>query len=219
MSKPYPNQPEPSEAALVPMVAEHHPGTDEVADEAPAAVCVADRLVLTAVIERALSERDLKGGRLADRVGVGGTALAVMLMLFAPGHPVLAPEDYVQRDGSEEQGWVRDLLVAGMTEDTETTRWLAAIIARRAMEGAHLWEDLALPDRPTLTRLMERHFAPLAARNSGMRWKRFFFRQLCEVEGLSHCTSPTCCACPDVDLCFEPGAAEALIARQKSAPV
>ena len=51
-----------------------------------------------------------------------------------------------------------------------------------------------------------------------MRWKRFLYRQLCEEEGMSHCTSPTCSSCIDVDKCFEPQSTEALLARAKHAP-
>ncbi len=177
-----------------------------------------DHLILSGVLAKALGERDRKGGRLADLVGVGGTALAILLMLNLPGHPVLAPEDYVLGPECEEQGWVRELLLRSCGEDAELSRWLAAIVARRAMEENHLWEDLGLPDRTSLRRLMERHFASLAERNTGnMRWKRFFYRMLCEEEGLSHCTSPTCGSCPDVDRCFEPQSAEHTIARSKRA--
>lgn len=193
-------------------------GLAAAADELDDAVDFDDSVV-TGVLEKALGERDRKGGSLADRVGIGGTALAILLMLNIPGHPVLAPDDYVLGPESEEQGWVRDLLLRHLSTDAELSRWLAAIIARRAMEEDHLWEDLGLPDRPALRTLLERHFAPLAARNTNsMRWKRFFYRVLCEEEGIAHCTSPTCGSCPDVDRCFEPASAEHEIARTKHAP-
>jgi len=179
-----------------------------------------DRMILTCVLQKALGERDRAGGSLARRIGVGGTALGVLLMLYVPGHPVLAPDDYRSEDESDEQTWVRDLLERNMTADADGGRWLAAIVARRSMEAAHLWEDLGLPDRTALTLLMQRHFAPLAAQNAGgeMRWKRFFYRQLCEEEGMTHCTSPTCSNCADIPKCFAPDSAEALIARSKQAP-
>lgn len=177
------------------------------------------RTVFSSVAEKVLAERDIKGGSLAQRIGVGGTDLGVVLMIFVPGHPVLAPDDYAVADVSEEQAWIRDLLAADAAPSCEAARLLTGIVARRSMEGGHLWEDLGLPDRATLTRLMNQYFPDLAARNvDDMRWKRFFFRQLCEAEGLAHCTSPTCCTCPDVDKCFEPGSAEAMLARNKAAP-
>lgn len=173
----------------------------------------------TCILQKTLALRGLCGGGLARRIGIGGTALGVLLMLYVPGHPVLAPDDYAQEDEGEEQAWVRDLLLAHAEPGCEASRVLAFLIARRSMEGGHLWEDLGLPDRTMLTSIMRQFFPDLAARNvDNMRWKRFFFRQLCEADGLSHCTSPTCCTCPDVELCFEPGSTEALLARNKTAP-
>lgn len=179
-----------------------------------------DRMIVTVVIEKALGERDRVGGALARRLGVGGIPLAVLLWTCLPGHPVLAPDDYVAVDECEEQAWVRDLLLRNLSGDNPLSRAMAAIVARRAMQSDHLWEDLGLPDRPALTKLMQRYFAPLAVLNqgAGMRWKRFLYRQLCEEEGMSHCTSPTCSTCIDVDKCFEPQSTEAMLARAKQAP-
>lgn len=178
-----------------------------------------DTMVVTCILEKALGERDRLGGSLARRVGIGGTALGVLLMLHVPDHPVLGPDDYRAADECEEQAWVRELLERNVSGGNNS-RGLAAMVARRALEADHLWEDLGLPNRAALSKLMQRHFEPLAARNAGaqMRWKRFFYRQLCEEEGLSHCTSPTCSNCPDVPRCFAPDSAEAVIARSKQAP-
>lgn len=180
-----------------------------------------DRMVFRGVIGQALDERERLGGSLARRLGLGGAALCMALALYYPDHPPLSAEDYVAIDEAEEQDWVRGLLERGRTvPHGEISHWLAAIVARRALEAGHLWEDLGLPDRPALRTLLERHFWPLASRNTqNMRWKRFFYRQLCEEEGMSHCTSPTCSGCPEVPRCFEPESAEAIMARNKRAPV
>lgn len=177
-----------------------------------------DRMVLACILQKGLGERDLHGGHLSERIGVSGTKLAILLMLNIPDHPLLAPEDYLPAPEPEEQGWVRDLLARNVSSDLEISGWLAEIIARRAMQSNHLWEDLGLPSREALNRLMARHFKPLFDANQGrMRWKRFFYRALCEEEGLSHCTSPTCADCEDVERCFEPDSVEAQIARAKRA--
>lgn len=189
-------------------------GTETISD------LVLDREIFTAVLIKALKERNEDGGSLARRLGVGGTALGILLMLYVPGHSQLLPSDYAGGDEAEEQGWVRELLEHNRSSSSEQSRWLAAIVARRALEANHLWEDLGLPDRPTLTRLMRRHFGPLAELNdNNMRWKRFLYRRLCEDEGLVHCTSPTCSECADIHECFAPQSAESMIAQAKRAPV
>jgi nitrogen fixation protein NifQ len=77
------------------------------------------------------------------------------------------------------------------------------MIACRTMEQNHLWEDLGLRDRSELSRLLARHFAPLAARNTNnMRWKRFFYRTLCETDGIVMCSTPVCTSCGDFNICF-----------------
>ena len=67
------------------------------------------------------------------------------------------------------------------------------MIARRALEPNHLWEDLGLRNRGELTRLMARHFATLAVRNDkNMRRKRFIYRLMCENDGFVMCATPVC---------------------------
>lgn len=175
-----------------------------------------DHIAITALLEKCLAERDQTGGRLSERVGISGTRLATLLWLHIPGHPVLVPDDYAPSTQLEEQGWVRDLLLRNRASDSDIAASLAEIVARRSMEPNHLWEDLGLPSRDALNALMARHFTPLFVANQGrMRWKRFFYRMLCEEEGLSHCTSPSCAECNDVERCFEPDSIEAQIAREK----
>jgi len=111
---------------------------------------------------------------------------------------------------------VRDLLLAHRSSEDDIGRWLAAMIARRAMEPNHLWEDLGLRDRSELTRLLSRHFAPIAARNTkNMRWKRFFYRALCESDGFVMCTTPVCTECRDFDLCFGDESGESRMAYRR----
>ncbi|BBF92510.1 nitrogen fixation protein NifQ [Blastochloris tepida] len=109
---------------------------------------------------------------------------------------------------------VRDLLLAHRSRAGAETDWLAAIVARRALEPNHLWEDLGLRSRVELTRLLERHFAPLSAKNTrNMRWKRFFYRTLCEDDGFVLCATPTCAGCGDFETCFGEETGESRLAR------
>jgi nitrogen fixation protein NifQ len=45
----------------------------------------------------------------------------------------------------------------------------------------------------------------LKARNDrDMKWKRFFYKQLCNQEGVYTCRSPSCEVCADYVRCFGP---------------
>lgn len=94
----------------------------------------------------------------------------------------------------------------------EQSRWLAHAIATAAMADNHLWQDLGLPSRAELSCLMRSHFTSLALRNAGdMKWKKFFYRQLCERAGLTVCRSPSCGVCSDYPDCFGPEQAVSLM--------
>ena len=94
--------------------------------------------------------------------------------------------------------------------------WLARMITRRAMQPNHLWQDLGLPDRTALNRLLREKFPKLAARNiQNMKWKKFFYRCLCELEGFSLCAAPSCRECDDFDACFGPEDGESMLARNR----
>jgi nitrogen fixation protein NifQ len=97
------------------------------------------------------------------------------------------------------------LLLEHRTIDNDESRWLAHAIATASMGANHLWQDMGLPDRGTLSWLMTHHFTPLAMRNAGdMKWKKFFYRQLCEQADLFICRSPSCGVCTDYSQCFGP---------------
>ena len=87
----------------------------------------------------------------------------------------------------------------------EKAEWLVHAIATAAMGERHLWQDLGLPSRSVLSALMQRHFPRLAALNSrDMKWKKFFYRQLCDRAGIPICKSPNCADCCDYAFCFGP---------------
>jgi nitrogen fixation protein NifQ len=163
--------------------------------------CSFDRHVIASILAVAAIEV----GTVAERVGLAVDDLAALVAKRLPKAPlaitVLPSHGKPAKD--DEVVMVRDLLLAHRSTEGDTGRWLASMIAQRTMEPNHLWEDLGLRDRSELTRLLTRHFAPLAARNTGnMRWKRFFYRALCEAEGLVMCKAPVCTSCSDFDLCF-----------------
>jgi nitrogen fixation protein NifQ len=108
-------------------------------------------------------------------------------------------------DDAPEEPDLRKLLLDFRGDQAVETEWLATIIARRSLRPNHLWEDLGLSSRRDLAELMERHFRRLADRKPlDMRWKKFFYKQLCEADGLSVCKSPLCDICSDFRSCFGP---------------
>ncbi len=85
------------------------------------------------------------------------------------------------------------------------SRWLACAVATASMAENHLWQDLGLPNRGALNALMETRFTALKLKNAGdMKWKKFFYRQLCERAEVLICKSPTCGECADFAVCFGP---------------
>lgn len=80
---------------------------------------------------------------------------------------------------------------------------MASIVAAACLGGDHLWRDLGLTSRQQLRELLFGNFPELAARNvNNMRWKKFFYKQLCEQEGGYVCRSPSCEQCPTYQECF-----------------
>lgn len=97
----------------------------------------------------------------------------------------------------------RDLLVGNRTRGIEEEAWMAAVIARRSLLANHLWQDLGLFSRGELSALLLRYFAPLASQNTqDMKWKKFFYRELCRREGVFVCKAPNCTVCSDYEHCF-----------------
>lgn len=175
-----------------------------------------DRHVLASIIAvSAMNEGDI-----CQRVGLSPEEFIPLLDHWFPRAQVLPAvlvEPTVPED--DELVMVRDLLLANRSTDEDIARWLAHMVARRAMEPSHLWEDLGLRSREELSRMLERHFAPLAGRNTrGMRWKRFFYRMLCEDEGFVMCTTPVCTDCCDFDNCFGAEDGEGRLARRRLEP-
>lgn len=179
-----------------------------------------DRHVLASILAVAASE----GDALAARAGLNDADLSTLLGLcFSTGD---IPRAWQPSGGAtcsdaaleEEAALIRELLLARRSTAGDMGRWLAGMVARRALEPNHLWEDLGLRDRTELSRLMARHFGPLAARNTkNMRWKRFFYRMMCEDDGFVMCATPVCSQCADFSLCFGDDSGESRMADRRRA--
>ncbi len=167
------------------------------------------------------SSTRIEAGRLsATSVGLGRNELEDLSQHWLPGAlasiDLLAEPESAAFDDEEDQ--LRQLLTAHQASSEPEAIWLTAMITRRSMSGDHLWQDLGLLDRDDLNRLMRERFPGLAARNvANMKWKKFFYRMLCELEGFTLCTAPTCRECCDFDNCFGAETGESVLARIRRA--
>jgi len=174
-----------------------------------------DQHVFASILAVAATEE----GAVAERAGLAADELAMLMAQWFPTARGVAAAWGREADAGaddDETAMVRDLLLARRSSSGDASRWLAAMVARRSMEPNHLWEDLGLRDRTELTRLLTRHFGPIAARNTkNMRWKRFFYRMLCEDDGFVMCTTPVCTNCNDFSVCFGDESGESRMADRR----
>lgn len=137
-----------------------------------------------------------------------GLEEAVFVALFGmplPGAP--SERDLLREEllalRRDEWGELRDLLLADRRGSDPAETAMAAIVAAACLGGDHLWRDLGLVSRLELQALLSHNFPALARRNTqNMRWKKFFYKQLCEQEGGYVCRSPSCEQCPTYHDCF-----------------
>lgn len=115
------------------------------------------------------------------------------------------PEPALPNSGADEFVDLGALLLDHRSAVDETSTWLAWAIATASMAPDHLWQDMGLPSRGALNRMLAEHFTTLHKQNVGdMKWKKFFYRQLCEREQVAICRSPSCATCSDYAHCFGP---------------
>ena len=104
------------------------------------------------------------------------------------------------------------LLLEHRCDDSDAVVWVSHAIATASQRNNHLWQDMGLPNRQVLSQLMVQNFPSLAALNVGdMKWKKFFYRQLCEKAEVLICKSPHCGVCDDHNVCFGPEEGAALM--------
>lgn len=158
-----------------------------------------DRLLFGRILDLAGT-----GGPATELLGLPQEALAELIGRHAPDrlHLLDLPGGTSGEDAIEEAD-LRDLLLDHRAGRGVEEEWLAAIVARRSLGPNHLWQDMGFASRHQLNALFRRHFPSLVALNaSDMKWKKFFYRQLCEREGMAICKSPNCEVCDDVEVCF-----------------
>ncbi|PKU21899.1 nitrogen fixation protein NifQ [Telmatospirillum siberiense] len=161
-----------------------------------------DRHVFACVLAAGLTQKEQTPW---DFLGLSPAVLRLLLASYFPAAGIVVPMHARSADEEmiEEEDF-RFLLLSYRARNVPEEEWLATIVARRAQAANHLWEDLGLTSRNDLNGLIRRHFPALFAMNDkNMRWKKFFYRMMCEQEGLRLCKSPNCQQCPDIGTCFE----------------
>jgi len=119
-----------------------------------------------------------------------------------PRGPVQIPHEF---DDALELGDLLDMLLEHRTVADDDSRWLAHAVTTSCVGADHLWQDMNLPSRAVLSKLLHGAFTSLAARNvRDMKWKKFFYLCLCERAQIRVCKAPSCGACDDYTFCFGP---------------
>ena len=111
----------------------------------------------------------------------------------------------VDLERADEHLELRTLFLSHAEGDATQASWLADILVAGCMGPDHLWQDLGLWSRGDLKELIALSFAPLVDKNEhDMKWKKFFYKQLCIQEGVYTCRAPSCQVCHDYAACFGP---------------
>jgi nitrogen fixation protein NifQ len=174
-----------------------------------------DGHVLACIFAAAIGESQA-GGSFTDAIGICGPALRSHIERYFPGCQEQLESLGLDTEPAvgEDELCLRELLWRFRTAPSPLNSLMALLIARRSTRPNHLWQDLGLANRGELSRLMQRHFALLARRNSqDMKWKKFFYRMICREDGFRMCVAPSCSECTDFEGCFGDESGESLLAR------
>lgn len=160
------------------------------------------------LVARMLASQVSGGGDMPRWLGLSYPEFSAMMQQLYPGVNIEqfdhygTPLDIARGDEHDE---LRQLFLSHSEADPRTSEWVADILVAGCMGGDHLWQDLGLWSRKDLTALIRSAFAPLAVKNvHDMKWKKFFYKQLCIQEGIYTCRAPSCQVCADYANCFGP---------------
>lgn len=152
-------------------------------------------------------------GRLPLFAWTLGLPQAELLEMIAQCFPLLQPLEpmtpaqyaTVQANvPAEFHGMVTLLLAHAPRSAVEPpVRWLAHALAVACSGNQHLWEDLELDGRESVSRLLQHYFEPLYRRNTdNLRWKRFLYAELGAALGIADIRAPGCSQCDSFYSCF-----------------
>lgn len=178
-----------------------------LATPVPAAVPAEDRHLFACLVASA----DLEPWPTAAGLGLAEADLALLVDTLFPGAKV-PWRDKPDAAGPppEPNPDIRALLAFHLPKGADPhlrqrAAWFAAALTARAAHPGHLWVAMGLFERPELSAAIGRLLPSLArANHNNMRWKRYLFKQLCDLGGGNLCKSPDCGLCSDYALCFAP---------------
>ncbi|PWI33874.1 nitrogen fixation protein NifQ [Vibrio albus] len=103
----------------------------------------------------------------------------------------------------DEIAQLSQLLTESINKDSFYANLAVRVMSCACMGSSHLWSDLGLPERPVLSEMIRYYFPALHGKNvHNMRWKRFFYKQLCESGGDYVCRAPSCEECSSYSECY-----------------
>jgi len=166
------------------------------------------RYELGDLIARMLASQIAGAGDMPRYLGLTRVEFTSMMQHHFPGISLEQFDHYgvvLDADRSDEHSELRELFLSHADADPRINEWVADILIAGCMGGDHLWQDLGVWSRKDLTALIRTAFAPLADKNvQDMKWKKFFYKQLCIQEGVYTCRAPSCQVCADYKECFGP---------------
>lgn len=191
-----------------PRISPDHPVYSALANSRkPALITEQDRHLFACLLAVATEEKCAS----AAALGLNDSDLAAILEIYFPE----AAQTYFEQQVYTATGLpverseaVLAFILSHLPDEADcinlqTSIWLAHSLAARAALPGHLWVAMGLTARPQLTAAIRRHLPSLAAANNqNMRWKRYLYKQICELNGGVMCKAPNCGVCSDYALCF-----------------
>ena len=137
--------------------------------------------------------------------GLGTRRFVSLVERLFPGAQPGEPPPVSALFPAVEYGDLMRLLLEHRSRRGEETELVAHAMAIACLGASHLWEDMHLDNRAELSSLIRAYFWSLAALNArDMKWKNFFYKQICAREGFNACRAPRCEECCDQERCFGP---------------
>jgi nitrogen fixation protein NifQ len=156
-------------------------------------------------LARMLASKAVDEGAMPGRLGLGIRQYGAMMARYFPvfDHAVFHVGRAIEPGRAAEREELRMLFLSHAADGAIERVWMADILAAGCMAEDHLWQDLGLWSRKDVSGLIEHNFPRLKAKNDrDMKWKKFFYKQLCVQEGIYTCRSPSCEVCNDYRSCF-----------------